>query len=526
MKQIVSVLIACAMFLTVLCLLPVGAAAEESNQAIIEAQEGVVKVWHWIYFYDKPSSEATRKPVYEFCSSVGSGFLIGEGGISTTAVTNNHVISTEGEYSYVDDTGKTVHTGMTLAQAYDQFVRQNGWVGWEMIARISVVNDVKINSKVKIVSEDRDYAILELEQPIYTKTSLKLRDSDTMKVTDTVYALGYPGASARLELKSSNLSMETLTVTKGAISKREILNNLVPVFQHTAVFTGGNSGGPLCSEDGAVIGINTWTDGETGGKYMFSSCINELRSALDSLGIKYQLINNAITTPIDATTAATSPAETVATVAPTSAPVATEVQTTAAAEEKDSNSILLIGLIAGGIVLIAAVVVIVILMKKKSSASAKQATIVNVQPSTEPARQTVSTASSAQYSAPLTYNPDTTVLSAGQAGETTVLNASNAGATTVHLLRVKTGEKIYLNKAVFKIGKEKSSVDYFVSDNSAVSRMHASILTKQGEYFLVDHKTTNHTYLNNEIIPGNNENKLSDGDRIKLANEEFEFKMK
>jgi len=52
------------------------------------------------------------------------------------------------------------------------------------------------------------------------------------------------------------------------------------------------------------------------------------------------------------------------------------------------------------------------------------------------------------------------------------------------------------------------------------------IQARKGEYFLMDHKTTNHTYLNGEIIPGNNENKLSDGDKIKLANEEFEFKLK
>lgn len=38
---------------------------------------------------------------------------------------------------------------------------------------------------------------------------------------------------------------------------------------------------------------------------------------------------------------------------------------------------------------------------------------------------------------------------------------------------MKNNEKIKLVKPVFRIGKEKSYVDYFIGDNTTVSRSHA-----------------------------------------------------
>ena len=40
-------------------------------------------------------------------------------------------------------------------------------------------------------------------------------------------------------------------------------------------------------------------------------------------------------------------------------------------------------------------------------------------------------------------------------------------------------ERIVITKDIFKIGKEQSYVDYWVSDNSAVSRSHANIIKKE-----------------------------------------------
>lgn len=118
---------------------------------------------------------------------------------------------------------------------------------------------------------------------------------------------------------------------------------------------------------------------------------------------------------------------------------------------------------------------------------------------------------------------ETTVLSSFS-GETTVLSA-NPGIVEPYLTRVKTGERIGLNKPVFRIGKEKSYVDYFIADNTAISRSHCNIHTENGEYFIEDTNSTNHTYINGKIINSNIKTKLTNGDKIRLANEDFVFSL-
>ena len=118
---------------------------------------------------------------------------------------------------------------------------------------------------------------------------------------------------------------------------------------------------------------------------------------------------------------------------------------------------------------------------------------------------------------------ETTVLSPVMAGgETTVLSAEPS-APNPCLTRIKTGERVSINKPVFRIGKEKSYVDYFIADNTAISRSHANIHTENGEYFIEDTNSTNHTYINGVLINSNVKTKLSSGDKVRLANEDFTF---
>ncbi len=122
---------------------------------------------------------------------------------------------------------------------------------------------------------------------------------------------------------------------------------------------------------------------------------------------------------------------------------------------------------------------------------------------------------------------ETTVLGGGAIGETTVLTAVQSPTQTVvpHLIRLKNNEKISLNKPVFRIGKEKSYVDYFIGDNTAISRSHANFITRDGEYFVIDTNSTNHTFVNGSMINSNEEIQIKHGDTVRLANEDFEFKL-
>ena len=91
------------------------------------------------------------------------------------------------------------------------------------------------------------------------------------------------------------------------------------------------------------------------------------------------------------------------------------------------------------------------------------------------------------------------------------------------LERVSTNETIFLNKPVFRIGKERSYVDYFVTDNNTISRSHADIITRGNRHFVIDLNSKNHTYLNGEMLEPQCEVEMCEGDILKLAKEEFVF---
>ena len=91
------------------------------------------------------------------------------------------------------------------------------------------------------------------------------------------------------------------------------------------------------------------------------------------------------------------------------------------------------------------------------------------------------------------------------------------------LFRVLTEENISINKPVFRLGKEKSYADYFVSNNNAVSRSHADIITRGQRVFVIDLNSKNKTYINDLPIPVQQETEIFNGDRLRLANEEFIF---
>ncbi len=119
---------------------------------------------------------------------------------------------------------------------------------------------------------------------------------------------------------------------------------------------------------------------------------------------------------------------------------------------------------------------------------------------------------------------ETTVLGSEIAnGETSVLSAPVD--TQPYLIRKKTGEKVFISGAFFRIGKESSYVDYFIGDNSAISRSHANIVKTGNDYYIIDTNSKNHTYINGQMIQSNVETPLTHGTAIRLANEEFEFRM-
>ena len=91
------------------------------------------------------------------------------------------------------------------------------------------------------------------------------------------------------------------------------------------------------------------------------------------------------------------------------------------------------------------------------------------------------------------------------------------------MIRKKTNERVPVSGPSFTIGKERSRVNYCISDNTSVSRCHARIMRKGAQYFVTDMNSTNYTFVNGvKVMPGQ-EVQLNNGDIVRFADEDFEF---
>ena len=189
------------------------------------------------------------------------------------------------------------------------------------------------------------------------------------------------------------------------------------------------------------------------------------------------------------------------------------------------------------IVIIAVVAIVVVISGKKKAAPARPgATIAQPQPpfnGANPNRPPVSPAGSgfapSAPQPPRPGNSNTVAINQG-AGETTVL--SGAGETTVlsqqvhggSLFRKKNGESISINRAEFTIGRERNSVTYCISDNSSIGRTHVKLFVRNGTTYLVDQNSKNGSFINGVKAAPNQEMPLKAGDKVTLADEDFEFR--
>ncbi len=146
--------------------------------------------------------------------SLGSGFIISEDGY---ILTNHHVISGADE----------------------------------VIVRMS--NRKEYLAKIIGSDEASDVAVLKVDE--VDLPTLKLGDSDDLKVGEWVLAIGSPfGFDA--------------TVTAGIVSAKGRslpTDNYVPFIQTDVAINPGNSGGPLFNLDGEVVGINSQIYSRSGG---------------------------------------------------------------------------------------------------------------------------------------------------------------------------------------------------------------------------------------------------------------------
>ena len=111
--------------------------------------------------------------------------------------------------------------------------------------------------------------------------------------------------------------------------------------------------------------------------------------------------------------------------------------------------------------------------------------------------------------------------------ETTMLEQSASPEQKIRpfLIRKKNNERIPVNPPLFRLGRNREYNDYVVDGNGHIGNSHCHIVTKDGEYFIVDDNSMNHTYVDGVMIPSGSEVKLAHGQSLTLADEEFEFRL-
>lgn len=502
-----------------------------TNSAVVDARGGVVRVG--VYHQDRETGS------YTLLQS-GSGFLIGTGDSAgvTTLITNYHVVHLTQE-------------DLDAAKAYLHADSLN------LVYRVAVKRDTCVDAVILNESEGSDFAVLSLNSPIYDKEPLKFAPEGSTKSTQTVYALGFPGVLTYIQ-DDNTYTEDDVNVTKGTISKLTKLESRSYV-QHDATLSEGNSGGPLVDETGSIVGINVSGMSENNVYYSLSS--EEITEVLTTLGIDYVVYSGFQTTSEepqgsetpeeidysklqdvidafddvdkkeftsesyedykDAVDAGRDIMDNADSQSEVNSAVS-EIKTAAASLVTDktepgddttgisTTTIIIIG--AAVVVVLVVIIIIVVVSGRKKKTTPP------------PAREFGDRPVSGQGMGSGTIGSDATSVLNGGDGPTTMLNGGQGGASAM-IFRLKTGENATVSRQVFGIGKDQRQVEFCVTNNTSISRRHAEIRQKNGAFYLVDLNSTNGTFLNGQKLSPNQEMILKSGDRIKLSDEEFQFKM-
>lgn len=276
-KRLLS-LILCAALL--ICVFPVNALAANADAAssqstasnfptvLAEAKKGVVSIY------------GLGEDGYFLTSWSGTGFAVGEPGKdSDVFLTNWHVVTSSGEYPLED---VRIWILQENCEIDDRTLEPD--------PAKSITCEV-----LKTTTGYPDYAIIRATEPVSGYKPLPLLSSESIPDGETVYALGYPGIVG--DASATHYGIDDITSTNGIVSQhmQYTLADNTWVLMHTAQISGGNSGGPLITEEGAVVGLNTYGFGENEAN-MNRYCAVYIDYAIDGLnelGLPYEVFGAA-----------------------------------------------------------------------------------------------------------------------------------------------------------------------------------------------------------------------------------------
>lgn len=481
----------------------------------------------------------------------GSGFLIG-----TESDGANYMITAR------EVTAVTEETEQHLIELY-KHPKDREKPTYEVKAVVK--RDVMIDLQLVAESSEMGFAIWKLNQPLYDRVPLILCD-DTMTGVSGQKAsvLGFPTAP---DIDGSPIyyTMEDM-ISKDGILIGDAEEDDVKYIYHNILPNAGMVGGPILNVDGNVIAVNQSREARDG---YYALQISELLPVLKALGIPY-VTTGEIEAQRQAELAAVVHKEDLgetiehvgeldrrhyykktydalqislsnaiqvnenedATQEEVDLVLADLNAAMDALKEKPPVWVLISAIVA--VVLLSVIIFVVIWKKTKPSREEKkrkrQEEFTVTQAAPEFSKITAQKQDYKELVKQVAQERYDTIQTGPQReediyGETTIFQENvEREEKGAYLIRKRTGEKIYLKGREFVIGKDPSQTDYCIKGNSAISRVHVVILDTGNGYEVSDKNATNGTYVNNVKVVAFQKASLKQGDILRLADEDFEFK--
>lgn len=482
----------------------------------------------------------------------GTGFLIGTASSGGEyVVTAKEVTSVAGE------------TEQQLRELYGN-PENAGKLSYDV--RAVVKRDVMIDAQLEAESDEMGFAVWKLEQPLYDRQALVLSDEALTGVSgQKVTVLGFPTAPS-LTKDTVYYAMEEAVSKEGLLIGDGNENNIKYLY-HNLTPNAGMLGGPILNENGDVIALNQSRQAQEG---YYALQVSELLPVLEALGIPY-VTSSEVEAQRQAQLAAVVHKEELISVLAESEGLeerhytkksftafrealeaanavrdndtATQGEVDAALDklreardnlkEKPPLWMVLIGVLT---VSLFVTVIFMICWKKskplreqKRQKKLQEFTVTQAAPKFE---ETTSPQEDyralVQTKAQEIHQTDQTgpIIEEDVYGETTVFpQETDNGVERAYFIRRRTGEKIVIAGKEFVMGKEPSQTDYCIAGNPAISRVHAVVLSTGTGYAVSDKNATNGTFVNNIRVEPFQKISLRQGDILRLADEEFEFRV-
>ena len=201
---------------------------------------------------------------------IGTGFFVGKAGSPVEyIITNAHVVGT-------DNGNETC--SQSIGQVYIVFDRFDS-------ETTQIANVIKVWTNI-------DLAILRLEEPTTLRSPMPLMSvSELDDCEQDVHAVGFPGVGDDdYQLKSSPADA---TITVGSITKNRIHVDGADYLQTDFATNPGNSGGPLITDDGYIVGINSMVS-DGGRSVDYSLYIDYVIDYLEQQGFAFEKGSRAV----------------------------------------------------------------------------------------------------------------------------------------------------------------------------------------------------------------------------------------